>query len=474
METRSIKKELAIRGMKVLHFICSVALFAGCWYLYYKKMYATANHPKGEILLALVYALVLLLLERTYDAYNLGYRKLSENIYSLTLSQVIAAGALWVITCLIFMKLTNPLPLMGLAAVQFAINLCWGVLANKIYTKLNMNKRTIVLYGKESDLTRTEELTGLTTKFNVQKTVCVSGMQYSEVEKLMEGFEAVVVCGVEATVRNGIAKYCIEKGIVGFVAPHVGDVIMQGARHVRGFSVPIMTVRRAEPAIEYLFVKRAFDIIVSALGLIITSPLFLIISIAIKLCDGGSIFYKQVRLTKDNREFKILKFRSMREDAEKDGVARLSSGEKDTRITPIGRIIRACRLDELPQLINIFVGQMTIVGPRPERPEIAAQYIEFIPAFSLRLQVKAGLTGYAQVYGKYNTDPHDKLEMDLMYINKMSVIEDLRLMVATVKILFMRESTDGISEGQTTAMAKAEEAPKEIPGEAPAEGGEEA
>lgn len=141
----------------------------------------------------------------------------------------------------------------------------------------------------------------------------------------------------------------------------------------------------------------------------------------------------------------------MRVDAEKDGVARLAS-ENDDRITPVGKFIRACRLDELPQLINILRGDMSIVGPRPERPEIAEQYEKEMPAFSLRLQVKAGLTGFAQVYGKYNTTPYDKLQMDLMYVNKMSVTEDLRLMFATLRILFIPDSTEGIADGTTTAM----------------------
>ena len=153
-------------------------------------------------------------------------------------------------------------------------------------------------------------------------------------------------------------------------------------------------------------------------------------------------------------EFYILKFRSMRVDAEKDGVARLSTGENDDRITRVGRFIRKCRLDELPQLINILKGEMSIVGPRPERPEIAAQYEAEMPEFRLRLQAKAGLTGYAQVYGKYNTDPYDKLEMDLMYIAKRSLVLDLALMFATVKVLFMAESTEGVTEGQTTAAGK--------------------
>jgi len=140
----------------------------------------------------------------------------------------------------------------------------------------------------------------------------------------------------------------------------------------------------------------------------------------------------------------------MRVDAEKDGVARLST-EHDDRITPIGKIIRKIRFDELPQLFNILKGDMTIVGPRPERPEIAEQYEKEIPSFGLRLQVKAGLTGYAQVYGKYNTEPYDKLKMDLLYINNMCLGEDIRLMFATVKILFMPESTEGIADGQVTA-----------------------
>ena len=140
----------------------------------------------------------------------------------------------------------------------------------------------------------------------------------------------------------------------------------------------------------------------------------------------------------------------MRQDAEKDGVARLAS-EHDDRITPIGKLIRAIRFDELPQLFNILKGDMSIVGPRPERPEIAEQYREELPAFDLRLQVKAGLTGYAQVYGRYNTEPQDKLKMDLMYINHASMAEDIKLIFATVRILFLKDSTAGITDGQTTA-----------------------
>ena len=238
-----------------------------------------------------------------------------------------------------------------------------------------------------------------------------------------------------------------------FVIPRVGDVIMSGAWPMHMFHLPMLRVGRYMASPEFLFVKRAMDIVISLAALIILSPLFLITAIAVK-SDGGPAFYKQVRLTKDGKQFEILKFRSMRVDAEKDGVARLSTGDKDDRITKVGHIIRACRLDELPQLLNILKGDLSVVGPRPERPEIAAQYCEEMPEFALRLQAKAGLTGYAQVYGKYNTTPYDKLQMDLMYIAHPSLIEDLKIMLATIKILFMPESTEGVAEGATTAMGQ--------------------
>ena len=186
----------------------------------------------------------------------------------------------------------------------------------------------------------------------------------------------------------------------------------------------------------------------------------LIIGPLIYIHSPGPIFFVQTRVGKNGKEFEIYKFRSMRVNAESDGVARLAT-DHDDRITPIGKFIRACRLDELPQLFNILKGDMSIVGPRPERPEIAAQYLKEYPAFNLRLQVKAGLTGLAQVYGRYNTEPYDKLQMDLMYINQMSFVKDLRLILATIKILFVKDSTQGTAEGQITAMAKKEEREKE-------------
>lgn len=217
------------------------------------------------------------------------------------------------------------------------------------------------------------------------------------------------------------------------------------------FDTPLLLSRNTGLTIEQRFMKRVIDILLSGIALAAALPVMGIVALFVKAEDGGSIIYKQKRLTLDGEEFFVYKFRSMREDAEKDGIARLA-GENDVRITKTGKIIRAIRFDELPQLFNILKGDMSIVGPRPERPEIAKQYEAAIPEFAYRLKIKAGLTGYAQVYGKYNTTAYDKLKLDLMYVQNYSLRLDFEIMFRTVQILFMKESTEGMEKDATIAM----------------------
>lgn len=180
--------------------------------------------------------------------------------------------------------------------------------------------------------------------------------------------------------------------------------------------------------------KRVMDVGLSVFGLIVMAPLMAVAAAAVKLYDGGPVLFRQQRLTENGRVFTILKFRSMRVDAEADGVARLAC-EGDTRITPVGQFLRRTHMDELPQLINILRGDMSLVGPRPERPELAAQYEKALPEYALRLQVKAGLTGYAQVYGTYDTPPEEKLRMDLWYIGHWSAVLDWKLIIMTAGMI---------------------------------------
>ena len=181
--------------------------------------------------------------------------------------------------------------------------------------------------------------------------------------------------------------------------------------------------------------------------MVIALPFMLVIAAAIKLEDGGPVFYKQKRLTLNGREFNILKFRSMIVDAEKYAGAVLAE-DNDPRITKIGKLIRATRLDELPQILNILKGDMSIVGPRPERKCFADEFAKEIPEFEYRLKVKGGLTGYAQIYGKYNTSAYDKLRLDLMYIENYSIVLDIKLMLLTLRIMFSKDSTEGIDKAR--------------------------
>jgi lipopolysaccharide/colanic/teichoic acid biosynthesis glycosyltransferase len=238
--------------------------------------------------------------------------------------------------------------------------------------------------------------------------------------------------------------------------PKITDVLLKGADQMNLFDTPILLIREYNLTMEERFIKRTADIICSLILIVLTSPFMVLTALLVKLYDGGPVLYKQIRVTENNREFTIMKFRSMRVDAEKDGVARLAS-KGDSRITPIGKFIRKVRLDELPQLFNILVGDMTFIGPRPERPEIIKQYMEMMPEFAFRTKVKAGLAGYAQVYGKYNTTPYDKLKLDLYYIENYSFWLDVQLALLTLKILLTPDSTEGIESSQITAMRESNE-----------------
>ena len=262
---------------------------------------------------------------------------------------------------------------------------------------------------------------------------------------------AVLIGDISVEERTPLIKFCYGHSIRVYLLPKITDVILMGAEELHVFDSPMLLTREYSLSVEQRFMKRTIDIICALLLLLFALPFMLITAVLIKLYDGGPILYKQIRCTLDQREFHILKFRSMKTDAEKDGVARLAS-KNDSRITPVGKFIRKCRIDELPQLINILRGDMSFIGPRPERPEIIDRYLEVMPEFAYRMKVKAGLAGFAQVYGKYNTSPYDKLKLDLTYIENYSVWLDIKLMLLTLKILFWPDSTEGIEEEQITAL----------------------
>ncbi len=453
------RKQNVLFLAKVVHLIISVGIFYVFWLMF---RYNTLYPPKTidyryNYFIAGGYTVILYLFTRTYNAYLLGFSRIRGLAFSQLISQFFAIIILYTAVTIGWWKITSPLWFVPMIIIQGIFDCIWSFITSIVYFKTNPPKKALLIYRNETDKKRFGSVAGKPVGriYEVVDELQYDGYRFQEIKDKLEGFEAIFVAGINSRCRNGISKYCIEKNIPGFFLPHVGDVLMRGAIHIQTFTSPVLYFSKKIAKPEYLFVKRVFDIVMSSLGIIVFSPLMLITALAIRLYDRGPALYKQIRLTKDGKKFKILKFRSMRVDAEKDGVARLSTGDKDDRITPIGKIVRKCRLDELPQLFNILKGDMSIVGPRPERPEIAEQYYKVLPDFRLRLQVKAGLTGYAQVYGKYNTEPYEKLEFDLMYINDMSIATDLRLIFATFSILGKSDSTEGVSG--ITAMEEEEE-----------------
>lgn len=444
-------REFLLRLLKLFNVVLITIPFAWGWFNYYAQHMALPFYDRGNWVIVALYAVLYMIFGRVYGGFWISLNRISESVYSQALAVMMTSGIMYVVTFLLERQLPNIWPVIAAFAVQLVLSGLWSMAAHVAYYILFPATKTIIVYDERQGMEKLIQDYGFEKKFTVIKTLtveqCIANID------LLHNAQTVFVSGVHSHERNIILKYCVEHGIMMYLIPRIGDVLMSGAQQMHMFHQPMLRVGRYNPSPWHTIAKRTFDVVSAGALFLVISPLMLITAIAIKT-DGGPVFYKQRRLTQDGKEFDVLKFRSMRVDAEKDGVARLSTGDKDDRITKVGRFIRKVRIDELPQLLNIIGGSMSVVGPRPERPEIASQYVKEMPEFSLRLQAKAGLTGYAQVYGKYNTTPYDKLQMDLMYISNPSFWEDLRIIFATIKILFVPESTEGVAEGQKTAMGK--------------------
>lgn len=442
---KSKTKNIIRSGLIILILI---TIFFVSWLLLSQQNILNSDRYKSYLGIFISYIVVLVMLLNVYDSFSFGKRKIVDNIYSYSISCVFAAFFFYFLDTLAFRYFYRILYIVVAVVIQiiFAILCCFYF--DKKYYKTIVPKKTIILYDDDYILERIYSIHHFLEKYNV--VLKTKTHERKEIFDLLDSNDVIFVSTSDATLRNDILVQCLIKNKEAFVFPHEGDVILSGSDYAYESYIPMLNVARPTPLYIYLFIKRIFDIVFSFLALIILSPFMLIVAIAIHFYDNGPVFYSHQRLTKNGKLFKIYKFRSMKVNAEADGVARLVS-ENDDRITPIGKFIRSIRFDELPQLINILMGDMSFVGPRPERPEIANEYSKTYSPFNLRLQVKAGLTGFAQVYGKYNTVPEEKLKMDLYYINNMSLVLDLKLILLTFRTIFIKESTESVASNKTTA-----------------------
>ena len=449
---RAIILLLSLSGL-----ILQTAVYGYLWYhIYFPYIsYRLPFWQKGHWLLILLYFALLTLFSQTYGGTRIGYLKATDVFFSQFFALLCVNIISYIQLSLMALTLLRPSYMLWAAAVQLAIAAVWTILCQKVYQRLFPPRKLLLIYGERPIQDIMGKFASRPDKYDIVKSMNLTEGLPAIYDEITAGYGGIVLWDIPTSVRNDLLKYCYSKYIRVYLMPKISDVIIRGADPVHLFDTPIFLTREYSMTIEQRIVKRLIDVVCSLILIVLASPFMLITALAVKLYDHGPVLYKQVRCTTGGKEFKILKFRSMRVDAEKDGVARLAS-QNDSRITPVGKFIRKVRLDELPQLFNILKGEMSFIGPRPERPEIIKQYMEDMPEFAFRMKMKAGLAGYAQVYGKYNTTPYDKLKLDLFYIENYTVRLDLKLMLLTLKILFKPESTEGIDEKQTTALKEQE------------------
>lgn len=451
MKKRERYKKLISTLEIVVLMLIHTYLYAMIWYGYYSGMMPKKLqfYRRGHWAVIAMYVLVLWLFIKLYGGFKVGYLRLFDVIYSQFLSLFCANVVLYFQVCMLTRDYVTPVPILRMTAVQGVVILLWVFICRILYMKLYPPRNLLLVYGEKTPIDFINKINARKDKYFIQKKIHVSeGME--KIKAAIAECEGVMICETASHPRNEVLKYCFIHSVRTYVVPKVTDLMLIGSDEMHLFDTPLLLSRNQGLTGEQQAVKRIMDIVLSLIACVIASPFMLVIAAAIKIYDRGPVIYKQVRLTRDGKEFNIYKFRSMSVDAEKGG-ARLAM-KNDSRVTPVGKVIRNLHLDELPQLFNILKGEMSFVGPRPERPEIFEQYEQELPEFAFRLKVKAGLTGYAQVYGKYNTTPRDKVKLDVAYIEHYSIWLDIKLMLLTFKILFQKENTEGVEENQTTAL----------------------
>ena len=422
---------------RIVTFFSSVILlglltleFAHTWYTHYADFIQLPFYRRGNWLVIAIYAVILFLFFKVYGGFKVGYLRRTDVLLSQVLS-VLGTNILAYLQISLIARDFAPIkPMVLMTLIELVVLVLWTLLAQRLYFALYPPRRLIIVYGSPAAAALVTKMSYRVDKYMICESISAV-KDYDQIcEKILQ-YDGVIIHDIPPQMRNDLVKFCFDKKLRAYIVPKISDIILRGADDIRLFDTPLLLCRNYGLTFEQRVMKRGFDLVFSILGLIVFSPIMLGCAIAVKVCDGGPILYKQKRLTIGGKPFDVYKFRSMIPDAETHG-AQLAE-DHDARITPVGRFLRKCRFDELPQLFNILKGEMSVVGPRPERPELCEEYEKHFPEFRFRLHVKAGLTGYAQVTGVYDTTPYDKLRMDLMYIESYSLFKDIQIVLMTIK-----------------------------------------
>ncbi len=446
-----MRKSRTFRRIVVLLLLAIVvaaqtAIFIFYWNRYYAG--GTELFFKGHIVLFVLYALMFLVFCNVYGAFKLGTLQYANLVFSQILAIIFTNLFIYLEASLLSLKMVNVAPIIGMSFINLLCCLIWCLLALGVYRWLYPPRKLLLIYSDRDPDNIVKKIETREDKYLIDDRIhCDSPAE--DIRNAIRRHKAVLLCDVPSGRRNKIIKYCYMHDKRAYVTPKLSDLIILGAGQNTLFDSPLLVTKIKGLKWEQAALKRLVDIIISLILCIPTIIITIFVAIGDLIWDRGPIFYLQPRITQNGKKFKIIKFRSMKVNSENQG-AQLAKKDDD-RITKVGKVLRATHLDELPQVFNILIGQMSVVGPRPERPEIAEEYLEDIPEFKFRLKVKAGLTGYAQVYGKYNTSPYDKLKLDLFYIQNYSFWRDIQLLLMTFKILFIKENREGVEQDQKTA-----------------------
>lgn len=412
------------------------------WKQYYNPYIRIPFWTKGHWYIMTLYLIVLMFFTHIYGGLKIGYLKRFDALLSQIVAMICANVIFYVEIVLLAYHFLSVTPILAVTIADILFILFWTKMSMKLYRHLFPPHSILLIYGRNKKDDAKRKMMERRDKFQIIECLNAETEQ-NKINERLSHCHTVMLWDVPNSIRNEILKECYGRRIRIYTMPSISDIVLSGAEMMHFFDTPLFLIRSNALTVDQMMIKRVFDIVIGILLLLLTSPILFITALLIKGYDKGPVFYQQIRCSLFGEPFAIYKFRSMRVDAEQDGIARLAQ-KQDDRITPVGKIIRKLRIDELPQLFNVIKGDMSFVGPRPERPEIIEQYRKELPEFPYRMKVKAGLTGYAQIYGKYNTVPYDKLKLDLYYIEHYSIWLDLKLLLLTIKIVLTPESTEGV------------------------------
>ncbi len=449
-----MEKKHVTNTARTLLELWNTGAFAIVWLAWYNRFTFDTYYIAGGILTIFLFFTVYNMFCSLYKAFRIASSSIGETIFSQVISFGIADLIFYAECCLVWNRYVSILPGCLTAAGQAVGTALIVYMTKRYFTKHISPKNTLLVYGKGIEKQEVDDFGRRILKkyahlFDISCTVCEDAT-WEELTADIDKHGTVLLYELSGGRRTELATYCMKLHKQFYFTPRIFDILLQGCSPRHLLDTPLMKYDYISEKQEGDGLKRTMDILFSLIILLLLSPILLVTAAAIKLEDGGPVLFKQKRCTKDAKVFEILKFRSMVVDAERYGV--IPCQGNDPRITKVGKLIRATRIDELPQLFNILKGDMSLVGPRPERVEHVEQYMKEVPEFGYRMQVKGGLTGYAQIFGKYNTSAYDKLRLDLMYIENKSFLLDLKIIMLTIRTVFQPESTEGFTEEKSRTM----------------------